>query len=343
MSAGLRYAARGALLALLMAWCGGGAGAGDSSEERKSGVTVLDRDAAWPGVNLFSSRNDSQATLMTLDGGVLQRWQSDAGWSHIELADDGDLLVIGSHPMLLRLAWDSQPRWKLDIAAHHDLAVDDEGDIHVLADGTRTAEADGEMVVFQDEQVVVVGPEGQVRRRQSLRDAFRGKHASSVQILEAPGPGRKGDYLVSVPALDTIAVIDRESGRAVWSWGPEDLQRPHDASRLEDGSILVFDNGVGRGYSRIVQLDPKSREIVWQYRASPPESFFSRSGGACQALPNGNVLVTETERGRAFEVTRDGRVVWEFFDEAPSPERGGAMSRMTRLPLSSPALAAGLD
>ena len=32
-------------------------------------------------------------------------------------------------------------------------------------------------------------------------------------------------------------------------------------------------------YSRVVEVDPRRGEIVWQYRADPPESFFSGSRG----------------------------------------------------------------
>ena len=34
--------------------------------------------------------------------------------------------------------------------------------------------------------------------------------------------------------------------------------------------------------------------------------------GKHQPLPNGNILITETEGGRAFEVTPNGETVWSF-------------------------------
>ena len=40
--------------------------------------------------------------------------------------------------------------------------------------------------------------------------------------------------------------------------------------------------------------------------------FFSELCGTCQRLPNGNTLITESTRGRAFEVTPDKEIVWEF-------------------------------
>ena len=33
-----------------------------------------------------------------------------------------------------------------------------------------------------------------------------------------------------------------------------------------------------------------------------------------QELPNQNLLITETDGGRAIEVTREGQVVWEFYN-----------------------------
>jgi hypothetical protein len=41
-------------------------------------------------------------------------------------------------------------------------------------------------------------------------------------------------------------------------------------------------------------------------------------------LWNGNTLITESENGRAIEVTRGGRVVWEF----NSPHRAGPRSEL---------------
>ena len=30
-------------------------------------------------------------------------------------------------------------------------------------------------------------------------------------------------------------------------------------------------------------------------------------------MPNGNTLITESNKGHVFEVTRDGEIVWEFY------------------------------
>jgi len=65
-------------------------------------------------------------------------------------------------------------------------------------------------------------------------------------------------------------------------------------------------------YSRVIEVDPHTRGIVWEYRDQSLFDFFSPYIGGAQRLPNGNTLICEGCRGRIFEVTRDGQVVWEY-------------------------------
>jgi hypothetical protein len=81
---------------------------------------------------------------------------------------------------------------------------------------------------------------------------------------------------------------------------------------LDNGNILAFDNGLNRKWSRVVEMNPLIGEIVWQYRAEQPKSFYTVARGASQRLPNGNTLVTDP--AHLFEVTQDGDGVWEFWN-----------------------------
>ena len=84
--------------------------------------------------------------------------------------------------------------------------------------------------------------------------------------------------------------------------------------------MLLFDNrrSPEQG-SRIIEVDPATEEIRWQYPSggTPP---YSRCCGTSQRLPNGNTLITYTGPGRAIEITAEGEVVWEF----ENPHRFGA-------------------
>lgn len=139
-------------------------------------------------------------------------------------------------------------------------------------------------------------------------------HTNTLELLDAHPAGlwRRGDVLVCVREIDTIAVLDLARGTVRWQWGPASLSGPHQPSMLPDGRILVFDNGVAARRSRVVVVDPISREIVWAWTAEPPGSFFCPLAGGRELLPNGNVLVTNSTAGAAFEVTPDQRVGWEL-------------------------------
>ena len=81
---------------------------------------------------------------------------------------------------------------------------------------------------------------------------------------------------------------------------------------LANGHIMVFDNGVKNKASRVVEMDPATGQIVWQYQAPVPQSFYTLSKGSAQRLDNGNTLITNSDNGKVFEVTSAGEIVWEY-------------------------------
>jgi hypothetical protein len=90
--------------------------------------------------------------------------------------------------------------------------------------------------------------------------------------------------------------------------------------------LLVFDDQGGAGFppaslgiyagSRILEIDPVKKEIVWQYTGAdsgrPVWSFFSSFVSSAQRLPNGNTLIDEGMDGRFFQITPNGDIVWEY-------------------------------
>jgi outer membrane protein assembly factor BamB len=95
-------------------------------------------------------------------------------------------------------------------------------------------------------------------------------------------------------------------------------------------------SALGRGNSRVVELDPTTLELVWSYAMPGRESFkfFSHYISSVQRLANGNTMITEGADGRLFEVTPEGEIVWEYvspyFAERESPSN--AVYRAYRLP-----------
>ncbi|KAH8694236.1 ASST-domain-containing protein [Talaromyces proteolyticus] len=162
------------------------------------------------------------------------------------------------------------------------------------------------------------------------------------------------NIIVSFRKANVVGIIDKTTGRIVWRLGPyfdeksgdqhqrilrHNVPRPLDQISGQHnphfipkglpgaGNILVFDNQGGAGYppaalgiyagSRILEIDPTTKQIVWQYTAEdsglPPWTFFSSFVSNAQRLPNGNTLITEGMNGRIFQVNAEGKVAWEFY------------------------------
>ena len=122
---------------------------------------------------------------------------------------------------------------------------------------------------------------------------------------------RLGDALVSMGMLDTIAIIDLEKGITRWSQqGPFGMQ--HSARLSPEGEIVLFNNFSSAKHSSIMALDPRTRDVTREYHGPDSKLLYSRRSGGVQLLPNGNMLITETDGGRALEIAEDGDVVWEF-------------------------------
>jgi len=145
-------------------------------------------------------------------------------------------------------------------------------------------------------------------------------HMNAVSVLpanraeEKDAIFRRGNLLTCFRNVNQIAVLERDTYQILWVWGEGELQWPHHPTMLQSGHILIFDNGVERKYSRVMVLDPVQETIVWQYVGDPPETFFSRDRGSAQRLPNGNTLICESNKGRVFQVTPEGEVVWNWLN-----------------------------
>lgn len=160
-------------------------------------------------------------------------------------------------------------------------------------------------------------------------------HENDVEVLsprmaKAFAQFSAGDILVSLRNLNLVAVLDGRTYALKWHQiGP--WYRQHDADFQPDGSISIFNNNMTLDHSEIVSIDPQSGRYRVLFRGNEQSPFYSWRRGKHQILGNGNILVTETEHGRVFEVDRHGKLVWEFnniFDKT----RNGVVNKAIHLP-----------
>lgn len=144
-----------------------------------------------------------------------------------------------------------------------------------------------------------------------------------------------GDLLVSLRNLNMILVTDAKAETIKWyKVGP--WIRQHDPDWQADGRITVFDNhqdgtedGSHNGGSRIIAINPATGETETLYGGRKDQYFFSRERGMHQRQPDGGIMIAEANQGRAFQVDRAGKIVWEYvnrFDDRDSAWLNGAES-----------------
>jgi hypothetical protein len=325
----------------------------EAPKEGLVGVTVHVPERSTPGLNLVASGHGHEASLMDASGRVLHTWRKDVEeafpgrrsrathFRRTHLFPNGDLLVLYARADgMAKLDRCSNLLWSTANGAHHDFEVQPDGDIYALVRKAHIVpQLHAEKPVLED-FVVVLSPTGEEKRRVSLLAALLGSefeglwgrskprtgdvfHTNSVYVLgERPDVRvqafRPGRVLVSILKFNTLALVDLEQVRVVWAL-KGGFKRQHDAQLLANGHILLFDNeGLG-SRSRILELEVATGKTVWEYPADAHPSFHSKTRGRVQRFANGNTLITESDRGRAFEVTADGEVVWEFFN----PQRAG--------------------
>jgi hypothetical protein len=126
-----------------------------------------------------------------------------------------------------------------------------------------------------------------------------------------------GDIVVSFRTISTVIIIERKTGTIIWKLGAPPLCGQHAPTPLPNGNLLIFDNGPHRldhsmPFSRVIEVEPSSKKIVWEYREKRESDFFSPRISNAQRLPNGNTMICEGDFGRLFEVRAGGELVWEY-------------------------------
>ncbi|MFC2017000.1 aryl-sulfate sulfotransferase [Chloroflexota bacterium] len=329
------------------------------------GVMLCDSRNAYNGVTLFTPTEGEGAWLIDMMGRLVNHWEipyqpsSDA-----ELLPNGNLLYAGkiangplvdldgAGGILLEVDWDGNVVWEYkDPYLHHafyrmgngntliikwvkvpdDIAVRVKGgdpgterDGVMWGDVIQEITSDGKVVW---EWIAHEHLEPDATPRCPICPRVTWTHANAVSELP------DGNILTSFMKINTIAIIDKKTGDIKWQWGPGELAHQHCPTMMDNGNILVFNNGrhpnrFAPGFSKVIEVNPRTNDIVWAYGGGNLMfEFYSSTLGSCQRLPNGNTLVCEGTTGRIFEVNPSLELVWEFANNLPSYEPYPAQTR----------------
>jgi hypothetical protein len=114
-----------------------------------------------------------------------------------------------------------------------------------------------------------------------------------------------GNLLLSNRNLEEVTKIDRKTGEIIWRLGGKNNQFElvddigfafqHDARRIANGNLTLFDNGFGRepeltrGLEYKLDENAMTAELMAEFRTDP--NTWGPFMGNMQTLPNGNAIV----------------------------------------------------
>ena len=274
------------------------------------------------------------------------------------LDGEGGVVVVDANERLVRVDAQGAVVWELDLPVHHELVRLEEGGW--LAPFWHVREYRGRRVRFDG--LVWVSEEGRATRGWWSHDhleqlqalhpplvldtveppsadapdaqTYDYYHLNSVQVLPPTELGERdarfaaGNLLLHLRNANLLLVLEPRELAIVWHARPEGLDFAHTPRVLDDGGLLVFDNGAHRDWSRAWELSLPELETLWEYRGTERDPFWTEFRGSAQRLANGNTLLCEADRGRAFEVTRAGEIVWEYWNP---PQDDGSRRRIYRM------------
>lgn len=338
-------------------------------------VPVYDRDRAYPGLNFYTSGHAPGAILMDMEGKVLHTWtktlreiwpdpsiKGNRGdqdfWRRARLLPNGDVLGIFEGVGIFKLDRDSNLIWSNANGAHHDMWILDTGEILVLTREAHVMPRIHPTEPVLEDFISVLDPDGKETSRLSLIECMENSHYKEQVEDGDLGTGdvfhtntlfwidgsladrapwlARGNILTSFCAIHSVAVIDPRKGSIEELWSGL-FRYQHDPRLLADGSMMVFDNQGGPGgLSRVIDFDPIRRHVTWIYEGTEEDPLSSPTLGTARRLPNGNVLITESDNGRSLEITWEKELVWEFYNPHRYGDFIATLFELVRLPRDFP-------
>jgi len=290
-----------------------------------------------------------EGDLITNDGIIINSWPY---WYLGSIDTNGDFYAQQHYESAIwgRYTWNGTKIWEIDMPIHHEILL--EGDrIYVLTKevqqyNERNVEFD--VIVELDKNGTILSnwstwdhleeiqehhreleldkpPTSDVEENTWKNTSIWGGnydyyHMNAISLvpnntMQTLHPAfNPGNYIISFRHGSMVFIIDKVSGQILWKaifdQVEGNLEGPHSPKMLPDGSILIYDNGRYRGWTRLIKLNPVNLDVLWEYKN---DDFFSYSQGFVQPLPNGNILVTESEKGHVFEINSRNQKVWEWW------------------------------
>lgn len=314
------------------------------------GITLNMTSKAYNGFTLFTPLGSKIVRLIDMRGRTVHKWNMPySPGLYGELLPNGNLLysgyiengpltrLEGSGGELLEMDWDGNIVWSYkDLYLHHGFCRMPNGHTMILrwtqipkdiVTETRGGILKTEEKIMWGDSLQEITPRGKVIWEWLSYEHLDPKidvicplcprdqwaEANSCAILP------NDDILISFRRINTVCIVEKATGNIKWRWGQGELGHQNSATILDNGNILLFDNGFHANgdhfsFSRLIEVNPATNKMEWEYRdeVHANVNFYSGFMSNCVRLSNDNTLICEAQTGRIFEVNKKGEIVWEF-------------------------------
>ena len=220
--------------------------------------------------------------------------------------DNGNILMSDGKSALEYRSGTTDVVWSYTLSSEND----ELGTVMRLANGNTMTVEQG-----KKPRILEVGPDGTIEVEVPLLPETDNSHMQTRMARKLPNGNYLAPHLLAfkikeyTPAGEVVRAIATDleelGGREVHNW-------PFTAILLDNGNIYA---NLTHG-DKSVEFD-SSGKVVWRCDNSDVDGQFSDPCGG-QRLPNGNTVIgaygqKDPSKPKIFEVTRDKKVVWEFF------------------------------
>lgn len=262
----------------------------------------------------------------------------------IHLFDDGSIVFNFELCGLVRIDKFGNTLWKLPFATDHSVYFD--GEVLWVC-GQKHHQQSNEkypyfIPPFSEPYILKVSPDGKLLEETSVFDllhknkldgllyinnrdnsftVFSGDYIHLNDVTPFPTDREEGfftygDVLISLRNSNCI-VIYNDSTKIVKDVIIDDFVRQHDPDFIDGHHISIYDNySIGSSdpnqQSRILIKSYVNHKISEYYKGDVLSPFNSSAMGKHQWLENGNLLITDSMNGRAFEINERKEIVWEY-------------------------------
>jgi hypothetical protein len=270
---------------------------------------------------------------------------------HPKLDENGNLLFQNASPLRKIDACSNLIFQNSHNQFHHSLETDTDGNIWIpsrMYPHSLPLKKIGKM--YSDDAIVKLSPNGELLYEKSISQIFiengleyllfsvgdshsagRGDfdtnpiHLNDIQPVNFDGKfWKKGDLFLSLRHQSMVLLYRPESNEIIWKWaGP--FFHQHDVDILNDHSISVFNNN-SKDFAEGDVVDGNNQVLIYNFETNNYSSYNEDSmvineirtitNGRSQILPNGDLLIEETDYGRTLYFNADGSLRWSHINRA---------------------------